>query len=78
MISIWGEHFAREQIPDVPLSRCKQVVAENNVLTFENGQYYRFKGRDGKEYTLREDFTLDVPYGIDIYNMEYPPRKDQK
>lgn len=27
---------------------------------------------DGKEYTLREDHTLNIPYGIDIYDMQYP------
>ena len=28
----------------------------------------------GKEYTLNEDSTLDIPYGENIYDFEYPPK----
>lgn len=27
---------------------------------------------DGKEYTLKDDLTLDIPYGIDIFNIQIP------
>lgn len=33
---------------------------------------------DGKEYTLREDHTLDIPYGIDIYDMQYPEYVEER
>ena len=29
---------------------------------------------DGKEYTLSENGTLDVPYGVDIFDIKYPDR----
>ena len=29
----------------------------------------------GKEYALKEDHTLDIPYGADIYDIEYPKVK---
>ena len=29
----------------------------------------------GKEYVLSEDKKLDLPYGADIYDMKWPPRK---
>ena len=32
---------------------------------------------NGKEYELKEDGTLDIPYGADIYVVEYPPRKQE-
>ena len=28
---------------------------------------------DGEEYVLNEDHTLDIPYGADIFKIEYPP-----
>ncbi len=29
----------------------------------------------GKKYVLSEDKKLDLPYGADIYDMKWPPRK---
>lgn len=29
----------------------------------------------GKEYVLSEDKKLELPYGADIYDMKWPPRK---
>jgi hypothetical protein len=30
---------------------------------------------DGKEYTLKEDKTLDVPYGVDVFDVIYPKKQ---
>ncbi len=29
----------------------------------------------GKEYVLSEDKKLDLPYGADVYDVKWPPRK---
>ena len=31
---------------------------------------------DGKEYVLSENKTLDIPYGENIYDLEYPPKSE--
>lgn len=28
----------------------------------------------GETYTLKEDLTVDIPYGIDIFDLHTPPR----
>lgn len=32
----------------------------------------------GKEYVLSEDKKLDIPYGADIYDVKWPPRKQTR
>ena len=39
---------------------------------YEPGSVFRV---GGKEYVLSEDKKLDLPYGADIYDVEWPPRK---
>lgn len=36
---------------------------------YEPGTVFKI---NGNEYTLKEDYTLDIPYGEDIFNIEYP------
>lgn len=40
---------------------------------YEPGSVFKI---GGKEYVLSEDKKLDIPYGADIYDIEYPPRKN--
>lgn len=39
---------------------------------FEVGAVFKI---GGEEYILSSDKKLDIPYGADIYDIEYPPRK---
>lgn len=41
----------------------------NLLCKYEPGSVFRIKG---KEYVLKEDHNLDIPYGEDIYDLEYP------
>ncbi len=33
---------------------------------------------DGEKYAVSEDGNLDIPYGIDIYNIKLPPKSERK
>lgn len=39
------------------------------LCKYEPGSVFKIKG---KEYVLSENHTLDIPYGEDIYDIEYP------
>lgn len=41
----------------------------NLLYRYEPGSVFRIKG---KEYVLNEDHNLNIPYGEDIYDLEYP------
>lgn len=49
----------------------------------EIGTYYDYKAGaiviiDGEEYTVSERGTLDIPYGINIYDVKEPPKSELK
>lgn len=46
-----------------------------SLRDYEAGSIFRIAG---KEYVLREDKTLDIPYGVDIFDIEYPPKTTSK
>lgn len=41
------------------------------LTEYEPGSVFKIGGKD---YVLSEDRKLDVPYGVDIYDVQYPPR----
>lgn len=50
--------------------RYKSLASDGSLLNnYEPGSVFKV---DGKEYTLSENHTLDIPYGEDIYKLEYP------
>ena len=50
--------------------RYSSLVNDGYLLNlYEPGSIFKV---DGKEYTLSENHTLDIPYGEDIYKLEYP------
>lgn len=50
--------------------RYKSLTADGSLLNnYETGSVFKV---NGKEYTLSENHTLDIPYGEDIYKLEYP------
>lgn len=42
----------------------------STLKNYETGSVFKI---DGKEYVLSSDKKLDIPYGADIFDMEYPP-----
>lgn len=47
-----------------------EFTSAGNILNkYEPGSIFKI---NGKEYTLSENHTLDIEYGEDIYNMEFP------
>ncbi len=42
----------------------------STLKNYETGSVFKI---DGKEYVLSADKKLDIPYGADIFDMEYPP-----
>ncbi|WP_312651514.1 hypothetical protein [Aminipila sp.] len=42
-----GVSFTEKQIPKVDSSRCKEIKAENNVVTFQKNSYYKYTTKDG-------------------------------
>ena len=49
-------------------------MTQNEIIfrDYEPGSVFRV---GGEEYVLSEDRKLDIPYGADIYDVKWPPRK---
>lgn len=47
-----GVQFTRAQIAEIPLERCETFMAKDNVLAFENGKYYQFRGSDSNIHKM--------------------------
>lgn len=47
LFSIGGTFFSRAQIPEVSSSRLNELKAVNNVLTIQNGKYYKYIDAEG-------------------------------
>lgn len=47
-----GVSFTEKQIPKVDSSRCKEIKAENNVVTFQKNSYYKYTTKDGKSHCM--------------------------
>lgn len=45
------------------------LLTKKPVGNYEIGSIFTI---DGKEYTLKDDKTLDIPYGIDVFDIVYP------
>ena len=43
-----GKIFSTQQLEPIPLSRCKEIKAVNNVLKFEENTYYKYMHEDGQ------------------------------
>lgn len=52
VISLCGVEFIRSQIPSVSISRCSEIKAENNVISFKNGKYYKFTDFNGETHAM--------------------------
>ena len=51
-------------------ARYKNLTSGGILLDeYEAGDIFKI---GDKEYILSENHTLDIPYGEDIYNLEYP------
>jgi hypothetical protein len=61
-IFIDGVICAKKAIPEVDLSECAEIKAENNVVKFENGSYYKFTDASGITRALTCRVNLGQPY----------------
>ena len=52
-----------------------QTFMTRNEFVFEDYEPGAVFQVGGKEYVLSEDKKLDIPYGADIYDVKWPPRK---
>lgn len=43
-----GKIFSTRQMKPIPLNRCKEIKAVNNVLKFEENTYYKYMHEDGQ------------------------------
>ena len=52
----------------------QMYMTQNEIIfrDYEPGSVFRV---GGEEYVLSEDRKLDIPYGADIYDVKWPPRK---
>lgn len=60
-----------------PIHSKERYDKQYEALTSGGGLLSKYAAGDifkinGKEYTLKENHTLDISYGEDIYNIEYP------
>lgn len=61
--------------------RSRYDVDYNAIINGELFRYYKPGSVfeiGGEKYVLKEDCSLDIPYGADIYDIKYPPKSDQK
>lgn len=54
-----GKIFSTQQLEPIPLSRCKEIKAVNNVLKFEENTYYKYMHEDGQF-----DVLCSLPGGL--------------
>ena len=47
-----GVEYSFDQIPEVPIDRCKEIRAVDNVIDIQSGNYYKFNDVNGKAHKL--------------------------
>ncbi len=58
-----GVSFTGKQIPKVDSSRCKEIKAENNVVTFQKNSYYKYTTKDGVAHCMASgENSLNTSY----------------
>ena len=62
-INVNGTEYLKKDIPAVDPQWCTQIKAKNNVVHFDNGQYYKYTDREGNTHTFTCDHDrLIQPY----------------
>ena len=62
-IIVNGKEYLKKDIPAVDPQWCTQIKAKNNIVHFDNGQYYKYTDREGNTHTfLCEYDRLTQPY----------------
>ena len=51
------------------------MSGESVLNDFKAGSIFKISG---KEYILGKDKKLDIPYGVDIFDMTYPPASEHE
>ncbi|MHC1723089.1 MAG: hypothetical protein AB9836_07805 [Aminipila sp.] len=58
-----GVSFTEEQIPKVDSSRCEEIKAKNNVVTFKKNSYYKYTTKDGIAHCMASgENSLNTSY----------------
>lgn len=58
-----GVSFSNKQIPKVDSSQCKEIKAENNVVTFKKNSYYKYTAKDGEPHCMATNGNhLNTPW----------------
>ncbi len=67
MIYMDGIVCGLSDIPEIRSSRCLPIIANDNVLNFESGQYYGFLGTDGKNHVIAcQKYSLHRPFSEEL------------
>jgi len=62
-IKVNGTEYLKKDIPAVNPKWCTQIMAKNNVVHFDNGQYYKYTDTEGNTHTFSCDHDrLAQPY----------------
>jgi hypothetical protein len=62
-IKVNGTEYLKKDIPAVNPKWCTQIKAKNNVIHFDNGQYYKYIDTEGNTHTFSCDHDrLTQPY----------------
>lgn len=62
-IKVNGTEYLKKDIPAVNPKWCTQIKAKNNVVHFDNGQYYKYTDTEGNTHTFSCDHDrLAQPY----------------
>lgn len=62
-INVNGTEYLKKDIPAVNPKWCTQIKAKNNVVHFDNGQYYKYTDTEGNTHTFSCDHDrLAQPY----------------
>lgn len=62
-IKVNGTEYLKKDIPAVNPKWCTQIKANNNVIHFDNGQYYKYTDTEGNTHTFSCDHDrLTQPY----------------
>lgn len=77
-----GAEFFYSATEQYPLYSKDTYDLRYHTMTSPDFSYQRSVFRDlepgseitiaGEKYTLKDDFTLDIPYGVDIYDIHFP------
>lgn len=52
ILSLDGINFTKDQIPSINTNQCNEIKANNNIVAFKNGEYYKFTDSNGETHAM--------------------------